>query len=136
MATITWTDEVLSVNIPSIDDQHKKLIHLINEFYRNISIQSSKESIFKLIKALKEYTVFHFSTEEQYMKQYGYPEYIEHKAEHDRFVQRVLDFEDRYKNGKLILTLEITNFIKNWVSNHIKTTDKKYSDFLINRGVR
>ncbi len=54
MATITWTDEVLSVNIPSIDDQHKKLIDLINEFYRNISIQSSKESIFKLIKALKE----------------------------------------------------------------------------------
>ncbi len=85
---------------------------------------------------MKEYTVFHFSTEEQYMIQYNYPEYLEHKVEHVRFVQRVLDFENRYKNGKLILTLEITNFIKKWVANHIITTDKKYSDFLINRGVR
>ncbi len=135
MATISWTEE-LSVNIPSIDEQHKKLVHLINEFYRKISIQSPKESIFELIKALKDYTVFHFSTEEKYMKQFDYPGYLKHKNEHDQFVNKVLDFEDRYKNGKLILTLEITNFIRTWVANHICNTDKLYSDFLNKNGVK
>ncbi len=135
MATIKWTEE-LSVNIPSIDEQHKKLVDLINDFYKNIATQSSKEIIFELIKALKEYTVFHFSTEEKYMKQYNYPAYLKHKQEHDYFVNKVIDFEDRYKKGKLILTLEITNFIKKWVSNHICNTDKMYSAFLLQKGVK
>src|SRR5271157_3259308 len=108
MATINWTEN-LSVKIKSIDDQHKKLIDLINGFYDNVRDKSSKEMIFELIKSLKEYTVFHFSTEEKYMKQYGFPGFSGHKIEHDNFVKKVLDFEDRYKNGKLILTIEVTN---------------------------
>jgi len=134
MASIKWTDE-LSVKIDSIDEQHKKLVQLINEFYRNIATQSSKESIAELIIALKEYTVFHFSTEEKYMKLFRFPGYQNHKSEHDAFVEKVVNFEERFKSGKLILTLEITNFIKEWVSKHICTTDKLYSDFLIQNGV-
>lgn len=135
MATMNWTDE-LSVKVPSIDEQHKKLIHLINAFYDNIRVKTPKEQIFILIKELKEYTVFHFSTEEKYFKQYNYPGYTQHKEEHEFFIKKVLDFEDRYKNGKLILSIEITNFIKDWVSNHICQTDKKYTDFLLQRGVK
>ncbi len=135
MATIDW-NESLSVKIPSIDEQHKKLINLINGFYKNIMNQSSKEMMFDLIKSLKEYTVFHFSTEEKYMKQYGFSGYPSHKIEHEKFVEKVLDFEDRFKNGKLLLTVEVTNFIKDWVSNHIMNTDKKYSNFLIQKGVK
>ncbi len=135
MATINWTEE-LSVNILSIDEQHKKLVDLINEFYKNITNKSSKESISALINSLKEYTVFHFSTEEKYMKQYNYPGYLSHKKQHDFFVNKVLDFEERFNNGKLILTIEITNFIKDWISKHICHADKKYSDFFIQKGIK
>lgn len=135
MAAINW-NESLSVKIASIDEQHKKLISMINSFYDNINEKSSKELMFDLIKALKEYTVFHFSIEEKYMKQYEYPGYASHKKEHDKFFEKVLSFEERYKNGKLILTVEITNFIKDWVSDHIMNIDKKYSDYLIKKGVK
>ena len=135
MATIQW-DDTLSVKIVSIDDQHKKLVDLINNFYENIHNKSSKETIAELIKSLKEYTVFHFSTEEKYMKQYGFSGYESHKTEHGKFVEKVLSFEERYKSGKMILTVEITNFIKDWVTNHIMNTDKKYSDFLLLKGVK
>lgn len=135
MAAIEWNDS-LSVRILSIDNQHKRLIDLINNFYKNIQEQTSKEKMSDLIRSLKEYTIIHFSTEEKYMKKFGFPDYEMHKAEHEKFVDRVHSFEERYKTGKLLLTVEVTNFIKDWVSNHIMQTDKKYSEFFIQHGVR
>ncbi|HEY4786613.1 MAG TPA: bacteriohemerythrin [Bacteroidales bacterium] len=135
MATINWNDN-LSVKIDSIDQQHKKLIELVNTFYDNINLGTSKEKMMKLIKGLKEYTVFHFSTEERYMKQFNYPAYLGHKAEHDKFIETVINYEERYKSGKLLVTIEVTNFIKDWITSHIMGTDQKYSDFLIRNGVR
>jgi hemerythrin-like metal-binding protein len=134
MVAIMWNN-ALSVKIESIDLQHKKLIDLINNFYQNIDKQSSKELMFETIDALKEYTVFHFSTEEHLMKQHGFPEYTSHKAEHESFVKKVLDIEERFKNGKLLITSEVTTFMRNWVAKHIMDTDKRYSTFLIAKGV-
>lgn len=135
MSMINWSTN-LSVNINSIDNQHKKLIDLINSFYDNINQGSPKAKMLELITALKEYTVYHFSTEEKLMKQFNYPDYVSHKSEHDKFVSSVFSFEERYNTGKLLLSLEITSFIKDWVAKHIMGTDKKYSDFFISKGVK
>jgi hemerythrin-like metal-binding protein len=135
MATITW-NKSLSVQIDSIDEQHKKLIDLINSFYENINQGSNKEKISEMIRSLKNYTIFHFSTEEKYMKKFDYPEFNNHKLEHDKFIESVLNFEERYKSGKLLLSIEITSFIKDWITNHIMGTDKRYSDYFIKHGVK
>jgi hemerythrin len=135
MATINWT-EALSVGIDSIDYQHKKLIDIINSFYDQVDQGSQKEKMLELIKSLKNYTVFHFSGEERLMKQINYPDFKNHKIEHDKFIATILDFEERYKNGKFILTVEVTNFIKDWISKHIMGTDKKYTDFFIKNGIK
>lgn len=135
MTTIIWT-EALSVKIGSIDEQHKKLIDLINDFYNNIITHSAQEMMSDVIKALKDYTLYHFTAEENYMRQYGYTGFPGHKKEHDYFVAKVKDFEDRYNNGKLLISIEVTNFIKDWITNHIMRTDKLYSNFLIQKGVK
>jgi hemerythrin-like metal-binding protein len=135
MAFINWSEN-LSVKIGSIDNQHKKLVEHINAFYDSVAQGSSKEKTLELIKAMKNYTVSHFTSEENIMKQYNYPAFSAHKVEHDKFVAKVLDFEDRFKSGKLLLSIEITNFIKDWLTSHIMGTDKKYSDFLLKNGVK
>lgn len=135
MAVINW-NESLSVKVESIDSQHKKLIDLINTFYEGISQGSNKEKLVEMILALKNYTVYHFGTEEKYMEKFGYPDYASHKKEHEQFVKKVLDFEERFKSGKMLLTLEVTGFIKDWISHHIMGTDKKYSDFFISKGIK
>jgi hemerythrin len=134
MAAINW-DENLSVKIDSIDLQHKKLIDMINSFYENINQDTQKVEMLELINSLKEYTVFHFSTEEKYMQQTNFPDFENHKSEHDKFVATVLDFEERFKNGKFLLTFEVTNFIKEWVAKHIMGADKKYTDYFIKNGI-
>ncbi len=135
MAVIIW-DETLSVKIDSIDLQHKKLINLINSFYENLNRDSNKEKMLELIVALKDYTLFHFSSEEKCMKQTNYPDFEKHKIEHQRFIAAVKDFEDRYVHGKLLLSMEITSFIKDWITKHIKGIDRKYSDLFIQKGIK
>lgn len=135
MAVIEWNDS-LSVNIDSIDDQHKVLVDMINNFYSHIVEKSNKELIADLITQMKDYTVFHFEYEEELFDKYGYPESVEHKEEHQAFIDKVNDLENRIRTGQLVLSLEVTNFLKNWLTNHIQGTDKEYSEFLIEQGVK
>lgn len=135
MAAINWTEN-LSVNIDSIDDQHKELIHLINDFYDKILEKDKQSNLIHLIDGLKSYTLYHFNKEEYLMKKLNYPYFNEHKKEHDYFVQNVNVFMDRVQSSKLIISIEITNFLKQWLINHISVTDKKYSDFFVKNGVK
>ncbi len=126
MALFEWKDNY-SVGSKSIDNQHKKLIQFINEFYENITIKSNKELISALIKEMKEYTVFHFNYEEVYLEKLGFKEMEEHKLEHVKFIEKVNNFEARFNSKKIILSYEITSFLKNWLKHHILIEDMKYS---------
>jgi len=135
MAYFEWTDD-LSVKIPTIDDQHKKLIGMINDFYDSFKSGRNKEQLVELVIGLKDYTSYHFSTEEGLLTQHGYPGFGSHKEQHVAFVEKVNDFQQRMESGKLVVSLEVTNFLKDWLSNHIKKTDQEYSSFLIGKGVQ
>lgn len=135
MAFINW-DDSLSVKINSIDDQHKRLVSMINEFYDSILNKASNDGLLKLIAEMKNYTVVHFSHEEKLMQQLNYPDYAQHKKEHDLFVAKVLDVEEKTKNGKLVVSLEITTFLKDWLKGHINGTDKKYTAFFLQNNVK
>ncbi|MCX7987138.1 MAG: bacteriohemerythrin [Bacteroidales bacterium] len=135
MEIIKWTPEY-SVGIASIDSQHQSLFNAVNEFYNGIKQNLSREATLELLEKLKAYTVYHFKTEEQLMKTYSFPGYQSHKDEHDNFKAKVADIENRIKNGKLVISIEITNMLKQWIENHIHKTDKAYSAFLISKGVK
>jgi hemerythrin-like metal-binding protein len=134
MALLTW-DDSLSVKISSIDEEHQKLFNLINDFYAGLSNNSNAQSLKILIKGMKDYTLTHFRNEETFMKLYNYPKLNTHMAEHADFIAKVTTLEEKLNSGKLIVSFEVTNFLKDWIKNHIKKTDIRYSDFLIQKGV-
>jgi hemerythrin-like metal-binding protein len=70
------------------------------------------------------------------MQQYAYPYYKNHKREHDLFIAKVAEVEEKLKSGQLILSLEMTMFLKDWLKKHIQGTDMKYSDFFVEKGLR
>lgn len=135
MEFIKWNDN-MSVNIISIDTQHKKLIEEINNFYNNLSRKSNNEVISEILYQLKKYSIYHFQTEEALMKKFGFQGYKEHKKEHELFIQKVNDVEKKLSEGKMVLTVEIANFLKDWLTNHVFNTDKQYSKYLISNGVK
>jgi hemerythrin len=134
MALIVWSND-LSVNIHSIDEQHKKLVALVNNLNDAMSSGKGQQIMGKILDDLVAYTKTHFATEERLMTTHTYPGYLIHKKEHDNLTQQVVSLHQDFKEGKPVITVALTSFLKDWLGKHIKGTDQKYSPFLINKGV-
>ncbi len=135
MPLLNW-DNNYSVNIQEIDNQHQLLIKLINELHDAMKIGKGKEALGSILNELVNYTVYHFGYEEKLFSTYGYSESIQHKAAHDKLVEQVKQIQKEYESGKTVFTLEVMNFLKDWLSGHIVGTDKKYSSFLNSKGIK
>jgi hemerythrin len=134
MSLIQWAPK-FSVNIKEIDQQHQKLMALVNELYDSMTAGHGKEALGKVLGELITYTVYHFATEEKLFQTHAYPETAAHKAEHDKLTQTAKDLKEKFDSGKGQITVEVMNFLKNWLNNHILGTDKKYSAYLNGKGV-
>lgn len=135
MSVFGW-DEKYSVNVREIDDQHKKLVGMIVTLNQAMRVGKGKDALGIILNDLVQYTRTHFATEERIMKTNGYPEYDVHKAKHDKMTDKVLEVQNAYKAGKMNITLEVMQFLENWVDKHIMETDKRYAPFLNEKGVQ
>ncbi|OHD55533.1 MAG: hemerythrin [Spirochaetes bacterium GWF1_51_8] len=134
MLFMAWSDS-LSVGIRQIDEQHKHLIDLINNLYDAMSHGQGKAVLERTLDELANYTVEHFSVEEVLMRKHSYSGYPTHKAEHESFVQKVVDFKQGFADGKALLSIDIMNFLRDWTVNHIAETDKKFGPFFNSKGI-
>jgi hemerythrin len=140
MATATgllfpWK-ETYSVQIGIVDMQHKNLVNIVNELHQAMVAGQGKQELGKILSGLIKYTQIHLKTEENIMELHRYPEYIHHKREHEQLTQTVLDFQSKFQNNEVGLTIDVMDFLKTWLSNHILGSDKKYTPFLNAKGVR
>ncbi len=133
MPLIEWRND-FSVNIREVDEQHKKLIAMLNELYDAMSAGKGKEVLSRILDGMAEYTVTHFTTEERLMREYNYPGYVKHKREHESFVRRVLEFREKFEKGE-ITAVEVMRYLSEWLKNHILGSDKKFGPYLNARGV-
>ncbi len=134
MALLSWSEKY-SVGIKEIDKQHQKLVELINNLHDGMKAGKGKEVLGGVLNELANYTAFHFGTEENLFEKFGYPEANTHKRQHSDLVADVLKYKGSYDSGKSVLTMDIMNFLKDWLINHIAGSDKKYSAFLNSKGI-
>lgn len=132
---IKWNDNY-SVGINSIDQQHKKLINLINQLQTAVDYSTGEEFEREALDALVDYTKTHFTYEESLMEQYGYPDYQPHAAEHKKMIKQVEDVLTEYNKDHDKAIAHALSFLKGWLINHINGTDKQYSSFLLEKGAQ
>lgn len=129
MAILEW-NENFSVTVKELDDQHKKLVNILNVLHNAMKKGEGKLKINLTLDELVSYTKFHFAHEEKLMKQYNYPTYTAHKKEHEDLIQKVVDYLSQFNSGKTVLPAQLIQFLKEWIVNHIGQSDKKYGPFL------
>ena len=91
---LEW-DEKYSVGISLIDEQHKKLIGLINKSFYVEGHGCSRETLMEVLEQMTGYALKHFKAKEAYMREFNYPEYKDHKKEHDNFFDKTLVYFDK-----------------------------------------
>ena len=136
MPLMIWNDK-FSVGVAVIDAEHKKLVSMVNDLYDAVQGGHGKEVLGKILDGLIGYTASHFAHEERFFAETGYPDAAAHKKQHDDLKKQVLDVQAKYKAGATgTLTVEVLNFLKNWLIGHIQGSDKKYAPHLNAKGIR
>ena len=126
MHLIQWNEE-MSVHNEEIDAQHKKLIFILNNLQVAVAERQNREVLSKIIEELVDYTQYHFSTEDKYFHLLK-PELAEkHKKEHRDFVNKIKEFKEGYQSGRMLLSIDILEFLNDWFVNHILGIDQTYS---------
>lgn len=134
MALIQWSDS-LSVGVSEIDKQHQTLVKMINDLHDAMRQAKGSDVLGPLLNGLIDYAGDHFKTEERYFVRFSYPDIAAHKKAHADFVAKVLDFKSRFETTAVGLSLDVMNFLSNWLQSHIKGEDKKYGPFFNAHGL-
>ena len=124
---IKLTPDLLIGNA-TIDQDHEKLISIINAFLEHSKSLNNAELMSKTLKALLDYTKFHFEREEKIQKECMYPYHDMHIHEHNALVMQVQEmartyFIEKSKPLDQHSVNMLNQFLKTWLINHIKKFD-------------
>lgn len=128
---IDW-EPGFEMGIPLLDAQHKMLCAYINMLYRSLNSNRGKDVLMDIVQALKNYTVSHFSLEEQLFGPTPCPDSKKHAEIHRAFEQQVVAVEAKLHNGELEMGQELLDFLKDWLLTHILKTDHEYAPYVKN----
>lgn len=131
---LVWSDEY-SVGIEEMDEQHKRLIDLINAVYDGLAEKTNSETVGTVLDELIDYTKVHFAVEECLQRLFSYEGYEAHKAIHDNIVKKVTEMQARFHAGDKKVGMELLLFLKEWLFDHINKVDKDYSAALTRGGI-
>jgi hemerythrin len=135
MALIEWKEE-FSVGVATIDEQHKRLIALMNGLHDAMAAGAANTVMDKTLADLIDYTVYHFGTEEKLFAQYQYPQAAVHKNQHDDLTKTAKKLQSEFKTGKTLITLETMHFLRSWLNDHILQVDKAAGKYLAGKGAK
>lgn len=130
MALLKWTDE-LSVGIDIIDKQHMILVRAINLMGMAVEKGSERELMSAIFETLTDYTVTHFSYEEELFTHFGYEEEAKHKKTHEALIDQLNMLKEEFEDGEDNLGPEVLKFLVTWLQKHIMGTDKLYAPIVI-----
>ena len=127
-STLYWKwDDSLALGIEVIDGQHKRIVDYINELHQ-AHREGLREKVDEVLQGLVDYTISHFSFEENLMAEGGYPLSDAHRQVHHAFTKRIEEYRRQHQSGKdvarqLIAELQI------WLTNHIRNDDRDYRPY-------
>lgn len=134
MSLLTWTPS-MSVGVHVLDEDHKKLIAMINDLHKSMLDGRSNVVVGGILRRLANYTVEHFEREEKLFAETNYAGAGAHKREHEKLKAQVMAEIQKFQVGTTGLGLQTLNFLRDWLKHHIQESDKAYSAHFNSQGV-
>jgi hemerythrin len=131
---VIWDDK-FATGIQLIDSQHKELFSLTNElFHACLGGDETLHDVFKeTMGRMVDYVRFHFGVEQEMLQRIKYPDYQEHKKQHDTLVRNILVSVKEYNEGKKLVPNQFVRTLRDWILSHIAHTDKLYVFYIVNQ---
>ena len=130
--SLEWSDQ-FSVDNKDLDLQHQQLFSLINELVQLEFGNSQKNRIKSALDSLMDYARRHFEDEEKILLECEYPEFIEHKNEHEEFRKVITRNYDEFLKGNESILEKTITYLTGWIIYHILKIDKKYRETIKHR---
>ena len=127
-------NENLATGIPQIDEQHKRLVHLLNKLASGLIYKIEAVDLDNIFNELADYAVYHFQTEENIWHQFlvGDAWEASHKKSHESFVSDVFRLKNEENSKPLHDVLEdVLSFLTHWLAFHILESDKHMSKVVL-----
>lgn len=120
--------EEYKIGVEIIDKQHEQLFNLADKAYLLLKDEfalDKYDKIVHIIEELKEYTIFHFKSEEEYMERINYKRLFSQKVEHNEFIKKLDELDLRHIDENQDQSLSgVLKFLNDWLTDHILKNDK------------
>jgi hemerythrin-like metal-binding protein len=108
----------------------------LNSLLEAMKLGQADKVIYQIVLDLERYSKVHFQKEEFFFQRFNYSEAKEHIEQHQFFIRKVANLKSDLKSGNFTLSIELLNFMKDWIENHILVVDKSYSDCFLKNGLK
>lgn len=132
MATYKWGQD-LSVGVSQLDTQHKRLFQVVDDLHQTMKDGKGAEGIGKILGGLLSYTKTHFADEEKVMEKADFPGLADHRKLHEALTEKVADYQNQFESGRIQIVIELSRFLNQWLTSHIKGHDQEYAKFMSSR---
>ena len=129
MGLISWNGS-LKLVIEPLDKQHENLVHIVNALHDAMLADMAFAVLGPIMVELVACTRAHFNYEEQLLRTYNHTLFGLHVAEHCRLTHQLAEVKAQFDAGKAVPNLEMMGVLRNWLSRHIKGSDKELVPYL------
>ncbi|MFC5864482.1 bacteriohemerythrin [Acidicapsa dinghuensis] len=135
MAALIWNHDC-TVGIRSIDDQHGILLDALNELRTALLMDADSQTIRPMLKRVSELMRMHGESEDRLLAQYGFPDLASHRVDHQRLLNRLVQFDTRFEQRQRAAAYELVEYLRKWFTTHTGISGKKYGPWLQQCGVQ
>jgi hemerythrin len=122
MTLIAWRDE-FSVGVESVDQEHREMIELINGLDSAMAQDADCITVISTLGEIYARISAHFALEEKFMRETRYPQFPEHKGDHESLLDQLRDIMDGVEDEGGYDEAELSAALSDWFTVHFRTHD-------------
>lgn len=127
MPIMLW-DETLDIGVEAMNREHRDILDAMNKVFDAAAAGLNGPAMMALIGRLGQITAHHFADEEKFMTKIGFPTLEAHKRVHAKLLADFAAHAAAIEKDNGTATQAFFQFLRLWLSAHIKCIDRKYGE--------